>query len=155
MILHRVRQRWMRRAITFMRWSRVAAYMCVAFAGLFAVAYPPTSIAVATGSGHIVQIAWAILMLISAGFCAYGALADRWIGEYVGLVPLGFAAAAFGISSLSRGTVGTAGGLFLVGFFWMIVSRWQEIALLRAEADRSAHAQNAATASADRTGARE
>jgi hypothetical protein len=54
------------------------------------------------------------------------------------LIPLAFVAFAFGVAAISRGAVGFAGGLFLIGFFWLLVSRWQEVALLRIEADREA-----------------
>lgn len=137
-LLRQLRRSWLRRAMRFMRWSRVVAYLCITVAGLAAVFRSPASIEQATGDGHTVQVVWAVLMATSALFCAYGAAADRWVGEYIGLIPLASVAAAFGVAALSRGQVGWAGGFFLFGFFWLLVSRWQEVALLRIEADRQA-----------------
>jgi hypothetical protein len=54
----------------------------------------------------------------------------------VGLIPLSLVAAVFGVSAFSRGTVGWAGGFFLIGFAWLLAARWQEVALLRREAER-------------------
>jgi hypothetical protein len=127
--------------LRILRWSRVAAYMLVALAGAISVVLPPASVAQATGGYRLVQLVWAGLMAVAAGFCAWGAATDRWVGEYVGLIPLAAVAAVFGISSLARGHVGWPGGLFLLGFFLILVSRWQEVALLRAEAERLTRAQ--------------
>jgi hypothetical protein len=136
----RLRHGWLHRAIRISRWSRVVAYACIAFAGLFSLVYPPVAVSEATGPGHIVQIVWSALMTMAAVFCGYGVLTDRWLGEYVGLLPLAFVAAAYGVSAIARGTMGIAGGVFLLGFFWLVLARWQEVALLRAEADREADA---------------
>lgn len=132
------RRGWVRRALKFMRWSRVAAYVMIASAGVASLAFPPASIESASDNTRFLQLSWAGLMALSAGFCAWGAARDRWVGEWIGLVPLSLVAAAFGISALARGTSGWSGGLFLFGFFWILVSRWQEVALLRSEADRQA-----------------
>lgn len=136
MILRRVRRGWLRRAITLLRWSRVLAYTAVALAGLLSILSPPASIANATDTARTIQLTWAGLMAVSATFCAWGALRERWVGEYIGLIPLASVAAVFGISAMARGTSGWAGGFFLVGFFWILVSRWQEVALLKTEAER-------------------
>jgi hypothetical protein len=141
-IFKRIRHGWIRRAVTLVRWSRVMAYAAICLAGVFAILRAPASVAVATGPGWMIQLLWAILMTISAAFCAWGAARDHWIGEYIGLVPLAAVAAAFGVSALTRGQTGMAGGMFLIGFFWLLVSRWQEVALLRIEADRQAQLRN-------------
>lgn len=135
MTLGALRRGYLTRALALLRWSRAAAYVAVSGAGIVAVIYPPVSLTAADLS-PVAQGGWAILMAISAGFCAWGAIWERWAGEYVGLIPLASVAVVFGIASLSRGTAGWTGGLFLIGFFWIMISRWQEVALLRAEADR-------------------
>ena len=85
--------------------------------------------------------------MLSAALCAAGAVLGRWPGEYAGLWPLAMVAAAFGIAALARGSASIAGGLFLIGFFWMLISRWQEVALLRIESVRrhEEHDQGTAT----------
>jgi hypothetical protein len=136
MILRWARQTWIVRAIALLRWSRVLAYTAVSLAGVLSILRPPPSIANATGTGKLLELVWAGMMAISAAFCAWGAARDRWVGEYIGLIPLASVAAVFGISAMSRGVGGWAGGFFLIGFFWILVSRWQEVALLRIEFDR-------------------
>jgi hypothetical protein len=137
-VFSRLRRRWLHSAFRFMRWSRVLAYAAIAVAGMVAVFLPPRTVEEATGNGTTVQIVWAALMSVAAAFCTWGAATDRWVGEYVGLIPLAAVAAVFGISAMSRGGGGWAGGIFLVGFFWILVSRWQEVALIKAEAERQA-----------------
>jgi len=124
------------------RWSRVIAYFAIAGSGIAAVVSPPASVAAATHHG-LVLYAWAILLAVSSTVCAFGALSDRWVGEYIGLAPLALSAAVFAFSSLARGSTGVAGGAFLIGFFWILASRWQEVALLRIESTRRAKQANA------------
>jgi len=134
-MIARIRRGWLSRAYLFLRWSRTIGYVLVAAAGGFSVARPPTSVALAANS-HVVAYLWAAIMVVSAGLCAVGAASGRWIGEYMGLIALACVSAVFGISALSRGNASAAGGLFLLGFFWILISRWQEVALLRIESVR-------------------
>lgn len=144
MILRRVRRGWLRRAVELLRLSRAVAYLLIACAGPVAIYWPPQAISTATGTLRSVAYGWAALMAVAALFCAYGAITGRWVGEYIGLVPLSLVAAAFGISALSRGPVSSAAGLFLLGFFWLLVARWQEVALIRLEATRAGRERNGA-----------
>lgn len=128
---------WIRHAISAIRWSRIVAYIAIAGSGVAAVVSPPASVAAAAHHGLVVY-AWAILLALSSAACALGAVTDRWVGEYIGLVPLALSAAVFAFSSLARGAPGIAGGAFLFGFFWILASRWQEVALLRIESTRRA-----------------
>lgn len=133
-----LRRSWIRNALVVLRWSRACGYLAIACAGAAALLWPPASMAQATGRGNTVQLLWAGLMVVASLFCAWGAATERWVGEYVGLIPLSAVAAAFGIAALGRGHVGWAGGLFLIGFFWVLIARWQEVALIRIEAERQA-----------------
>jgi hypothetical protein len=133
--LETVRKHWLERAVILLRWSRAAGYALIAAAGAWSLAQPPASVTSASGH-HIVTYVWASVMAVSGVSCAVGAAAGRWPGEYAGLWPLAFVAAAFGISAIARGQGSIAGGLFLLGFFWILVSRWQEVALLRIESVR-------------------
>lgn len=135
MNLHHLRRSWLVRAITILRWTRATGYILVSLTGLAAIVNPPASVTAAAGH-HLVTYVWAGVMAISAALCAVGAIAGAWPGEYAGLWPLAMVAAVFGISALSRGSASLAGGLFLLGFFWMLVARWQEVALLRVESVR-------------------
>lgn len=137
-MFRRVRRQWLGRAMMFLRWSRAAGYFLVALAGLLSIVRPPVSVQAATGH-HVTTYVWAGVMMVAATMCAIGSISGRWVGEYVGLVPLCLVSAAFGIAALSRGNNSVAGGLFLLGFFWILLSRWQEVALLRVESVRRQH----------------
>ncbi len=133
MIWTAARRAWLRRAFRVIRWTRFAGYVFLAMSGTASIWYPPASIADAVQT-RLVAVLWSALIVVSAAVCAYGAAANHWVGEYVGLVPLACVALAFGLAAMGRGHVGWAGGAFLVAFFWVLVSRWQEVALLRIEA---------------------
>lgn len=139
MIWRRVRRGWVDRVVFWLRWSRFAAYLLITLAGVAAIIWPPTSVRDASGGGHVLPFIWAGLMAVSAAFCAGGVMVDRWVGEYIGLIPLAFVALIFGVSALARGNASWSGGLFLLAFFWILVTRWQEAALLRGEALKTFH----------------
>ena len=146
MSLRTVRRNWLARAVTILRWTRATGYALISLSGIAAIINPPPSVAAATGH-HLTTYVWATVMMLSAALCAAGAVLGRWPGEYAGLWPLAMVAAAFGIAALARGSASIAGGLFLIGFFWMLISRWQEVALLRIESVRrhEEHDQGTAT----------
>lgn len=135
MNLRTVRRGWLDRAVVILRWTRAIGYALIALTGVAAIVHPPASVTTATGY-HLTTYVWAGVMACSAALCALGAVRGQWPGEYAGLWPLAMVAAVFGISALSRGSASIAGGLFLIGFFWMLVARWQEVALLRIESVR-------------------
>lgn len=136
-MIGRIRLRWIRHAALLLRLSRFAAYALITLSGIAAVMLPPASVSAASGRPFIVLV-WAGLMSVASAFCAYGAITNRWVGEYIGLWPLSMVAAIFGVSALARGTTAWSGGLFLLAFFWFWISRWQEVALLRVEAVKTA-----------------
>jgi hypothetical protein len=130
-----MRHGWLLRAVVILRWTRATGYALISLTGVAAIVHPPVSVSSATGN-HLTTYVWAAVMTCSASLCALGAVRGQWPGEYAGLWPLAMVAAAFGIAALSRGAASIAGGLFLIGFFWMLVARWQEVALLRIESVR-------------------
>ena len=73
------------------RYTRIIGYLMMAAGGATAFAIPAPSIQAATG--WVVYL-WAAFLLAGGSLCAYGALTDRWIGEYTGL-PL--ISSAFGV----------------------------------------------------------
>lgn len=135
--MRRIHAEWVRRAIEVVRWTRVSAYALIACAGVASVLWPPPSVQAAS-DGVAVALIWAGLMAVSAAFCAFGAASDRWVGEYIGLVPLALTAMIFAVSAFARGQMSWSGGTFLLGFSFWIITRWQEVALLRVEAERKA-----------------
>lgn len=133
--MDRVRRGWLARVYTFLRLSRTLGYLLVASAGGWSIVSPPRSVADAAGS-HFVAYVWASVMVVSALLCAVGSASGRWVGEYMGLIALACVSSVFGLSALARGGASVSGGLFLEGFFWILISRWQEVALLRIESVR-------------------
>lgn len=127
---------WAPRFATALHWTRFSAYVLLSTAGIWSIVVPPPAVA-ATGTRHS-SIAWAILLAGSSLWCAYGALTGKWVGEYIGLVPLGSAALAFALSALARGGPSIAGGLFLLGFAFIVITRWQEVTILRIKAQQEA-----------------
>lgn len=118
------------------RWSRITGYLLMAFGGATAFAIPAVSIRESTGP---MVYLWGAFLLVGGGLCAYGAATDRWIGELSGL-PL--VAAAFGvygvILALTRTVSGAAASLAFTAVALILVSRWQDISLIRKEATRAA-----------------
>lgn len=137
----RARSRWLARALLILRLSRGAAYLLLTAAGVNSIVHPPASVESASGASSVTFV-WAGMMAVSALACALGAFTDRWVGEYVGLIPLSLVAAIFGVSALARSSASISGGLFLLGFFWILISRWQEVALLRVESERRQRSLN-------------
>ena len=130
-----IRRGWLTRVYLFLRMSRTVGYLLVAAAGAWSIVSPPRSVSDAANS-HFVAYVWASVMVVSALLCAVGSASGRWVGEYMGLIALACVSSVFGLSALARGGVSISGGLFLEGFFWILISRWQEVALLRIESVR-------------------
>lgn len=111
----------------------------MACAGASAIIWPPTAVRDSTSSPDGVYV-WAALMVAGGVASAWGAVTDRWLGEYVGLWPLICTFLVFGIAAFgsNRGPVAYAGGFCLTAFAAWLVGRWRDTALIRREADRKA-----------------
>jgi len=77
---------WVGHAMSAIRWSRVIAYFAIAGSGIAASC--PRGKCRCGDTPWLVLYAWAILLAVSSTVCAFGALSDRWVGEYIGLAPL-------------------------------------------------------------------
>jgi HAMP domain-containing protein len=116
------------------RAARFAGYALIAVCGLAAMLWPPPSVSRTANS--LIWV-WIVSILAGGVACAVGAGLDVWLGEYVGLWPLITAFAVFGISALATGQlVSIAGGTCLLAIAFWLLARWQEVAVLRREADR-------------------
>lgn len=115
------------------RWIWLLVHLFIALAGLTAVIYPPQSVQDTSGHSYA-TLAWATLMAISAAVCMAGTIRDSWVGEYIGLIPLGSTVLVFAVSALTRSHTSWAGGLFLIAFFSILLARWVEVALQRHDA---------------------
>jgi hypothetical protein len=118
-------------------WTRFVGYTLITLAGIAAIVYPPPAVRTTAGD-HSATLAWAGLMALSAAACAVGAALNSWVGEYIGLIPLGATLLIFAVSALTRGTSAWSGGLFLLAFLVAFMARWQEVALQRYDAQKAA-----------------
>jgi hypothetical protein len=109
----------------------------MAAAGGVAFAIPVSSIQAATG--WLVYL-WATFLLAGGLLCGYGAATDRWIGELLGL-PL--ISSAFGVYfivlSLALTVRAAAVALVFGAVALILLGRWQDVSMIRREADRAAH----------------
>jgi hypothetical protein len=125
------------------RWSRLAGYAMMAGGGATAFAIPTPSIQAATG--WVVYL-WATFLLLGGTLCTYGAITDRWIGEYTGLPLIG---AAFGVYSavlaLGLNIKAAAAALAFGAVALILFDRWRDIDLVRLEATREATQRSGGT----------
>jgi hypothetical protein len=116
---------------------RVTGYLMMAAGGGVAFAIPVSSIKASTGP---LVFVWATFLLIGGALCAYGSVTGRWIGELIGL-PL--ISSAFGVYfvvlALSRTVSGAAAALAFGAIALILLGRWQDVSMIRQEADRAAH----------------
>lgn len=116
---------------------RVTGYTMMAAAGAVAFAIPVSSIQASTG--WLVYL-WASFLLVGGALCAWGAWTDRWIGELLGLPLISSAFGAyFIVLALSRTISGAAAALAFGAIALILLGRWQDVSVIRREADRAAH----------------
>lgn len=126
------------------RAARLVGYALMGLAGVAAMVWPAPAVQEATApTGGALAYVWAALLVVGGVTSAAGAASDRWLGEYAGLWPLVATFAVFGLSALAseRGFVAVAGGLALLAIAALLHARWQDVALIRREADRQAHGE--------------
>lgn len=116
-------------------------YTLMATAGIAAVAWPARSVSAAASPLNPLIYVWAAFLILGGGVSAFGAVTDRWIGEYTGLPLL---ASVFGIYGLAAIAIAPAtdwtslaGGCTFLGVTAAFAARWAEMgAVRRAAADR-------------------
>jgi hypothetical protein len=114
---------------------RVLGYLAMAVAGLAAIMWPPPSVQHA--ANRWLAYVWAAFLLLGGVACAVGDALDVWIGEYVGLVPLGLAWTIFGVSAAAtRRPTAVAGAAALLAVALLLGARWRDVSALRREATR-------------------
>lgn len=119
------------------RLVRVIGYTMMAAAGGVAFAIPINSIKASTG--WLVYV-WATFLLVGGIACGLGAFTDRWLGELLGLPLVSSAwAVYFVVLILARTASGAAAGLAFGAVAAILWARWQDVSMIRQEADRAAH----------------
>lgn len=133
------RWRWVHR-----RWVHMVGYLLMAAAGVCAVIWPTRSVEEATNRLDALILLWAGFLLVGGLLSAYGALTDRWFGEYTGLPLLAVVFVVYGIGALtlgpSSGWTSVAGGMVFLGVSCLLLGRWRETFLLRRAAAAQARA---------------
>lgn len=118
------------------RVMRIFMYGALVPSGVFAFLDP--SKLVTEQVSYIVANAWAVCMVVSAGICLYGAITDKWIGEFTGLPLLVAVVALYGGSSILSYNEGKfiliAYGLTMVAFACGLLARWNDVRKIRANA---------------------
>ena len=116
--------------VSVRRGWRIPMYSGLVLSGAFAVFYP--SDLVTQQISVLASFALAVCMVVSALSCLFGAVTDRWIGEFAGLPLLAAALATLGISVGLSGvetdspiTVGFA--LVVVSYSCGLMARWTDI----------------------------
>lgn len=125
------------------RAARLTGYVLMGLAGVAAMVWPAPAVQAATApTAGVLAYIWAGMLIVGGVTSAAGAATDRWIGEYTGLWPLVATFTVYGLAALAgRGPVAVAGGLALLSIAVLLHARWQDVALIRREADRQAHGE--------------
>lgn len=108
---------------------RAVMYLLLVLAGLAAI-LSPSSLVQSQVGGAIVFV-WSSALVISASLALYGALTDKWFGEYTGLPLLAASLSLYGFSALiSAGghlSALLAYGLVVIAFSVGLLARWLDV----------------------------
>lgn len=117
------------RGLTVRRIGRVIMYFLLTGAGVMTTLYPSDIVKAQVG-GNVV-VAWSVAMTISAAICLYGAITDRWIGEYTALPLLGSVLGLYGFSVIlasdSDSLPRFAFGLIVLSYASGLAARWKDV----------------------------
>jgi hypothetical protein len=127
------------------RYTRAVMYLSLILSGILTLFIPFESIE--TEVGRTAAYAWAVSLSLSSIICAWGALTDRWIGEYVGLPLLTMVffihALSILITSGAEGNLPLAVyGLLIFAFTCGLSARWRDVQCIKWEADRRAEEEH-------------
>ena len=126
------------------RISRVFAYSAFATTGFTSIMWPVASVVAATQGARYLTFVWAGMLIAGGIISALGAAVDRWIGEYVGLLPMMVTFVIYALAVAAAGTpTSVAGSAFLSGVALILFARWRDVAHIRVEAarHRAAHGE--------------
>lgn len=120
------------------RYVYAISYLLMALAGIAAVAYPAPSVKSVTATIDLFLYVWDAFLIIGGLCSCFGAVTDRWIGEYLGLPLLSSVFAVYGIAALYIGgssrPTSLAGGCALLSIAMLIIGRWREVSVVRKSA---------------------
>lgn len=86
-------------------------------------------------TGGPVIFLWAVMLAVGGLTSAVGSAADVWLGEYAGLWPIIMTFMIFGVANaLSGSLIELALSLTVLGWSFLLLARWREVAMVRSEA---------------------
>lgn len=104
---------------------RVLAYVLLGMGAGVLMADPTQSI---QATDQDLRKYWSALLLFGTVLCVYGAWTDKYLSEFIGLMPLITAFAAFVVALGAKHTTGTvAFGCFLGALVVIMFSRWLDL----------------------------
>lgn len=119
------------------RTGRILMYLGLSISGILTTLFP--SRLVEDQVGGPVVLCWSLGMLVSALTCFYGAVTDKWIGEYTGIPLLASVLGLYGLSALaasdSHSLAILAYGLIVVSFASGLVARWRDLQVVKKAAE--------------------
>lgn len=118
------------------RWVRAVGYGFLGLGGVAALAFPsfstegPMSL-----TGGPVILVWAVMLVVGGLTSAVGSATGIWLGEYAGLWPIILTFMIFGLANaLSGSLIELALSLTILGWSFLLLARWREVALIRSQA---------------------
>lgn len=119
-------------------WIRAIGYALIACGGISAMIWPSVAATGPTTLTHgPVIFLWALLLAVGGVTSAIGSAADIWLGEYAGLWPIIVTFMLYGFANAVSGNlVQLALSLIILGWSFLLLFRWREVALVRSEALR-------------------
>lgn len=119
------------------RYAYALAYLLMACAGVAAAYWPAPSVRTATGGGISPQLyVWDAFLLVGGLASGFGAVTDRWVGEYIGLPLLVAVFGVYGVSAFftalaSESPASIAGGMALSSIALLFIGRWRDLGMIR------------------------
>lgn len=120
------------------RWIRAVGYALIGCGGIAAMVWPSVTATGPTSFTHgPVIFLWALLLTVGGLTSAIGSAIDVWLGEYAGLWPIIVTFMIYGFANAVTGTlVQLALSLIILGWSFLLLFRWREVAMVRSEALR-------------------
>lgn len=108
----------------------------MACAGVASAYWPAPAVQTATDGVRALLYTWDAFLLVGGVLSLFGAITDRWVGEYTGLPLLGAVFAIYGVAALAAAVAtdrpsSYAGGFALTAIAGLIAGRWRELVVVR------------------------
>lgn len=121
------------------RYAYAIGYLLMACAGIASACWPAPAVQTATDGVRALLYTWDAFLVVGGLLSLFGAVTDRWVGEYTGLPLLGAVFAIYGVAATwaavaSGRPTSYAGGFALAAIAGLIAGRWRELVVVRRNA---------------------